>query len=132
MRAMRFLLRSAIAALALWLVTFLPFDVAVDVSGSEWWAAVLAYLAIGIVIEAINAFVRPILTFLSLPLLILTLGLFALVISWAVLWLTSWISQYVPGPDLTLGGFWDTFWAALVLAIITAILGALIPGARRD
>jgi putative membrane protein len=129
---MRFVLRSALTAVAVWFVTILPFDVAVEGGESEWWKRLLAFLAVGIVIEAINSLVRPIMTFLSLPLLILTLGLFSLVISWAVLWLASWISGYIPGFELTLGSFWDTFWAALVLAITTAILTAIIPGAGRD
>lgn len=133
MRAMRFLLRSAIVAVAMWFVTWLPFDVAVIGGEDTWWTRVLVFLGVGIVIEALNTFVRPILTFLSIPFLILTLGLFALLISWAILWLAAWITSWTDaGVGITLGGFWDTFWAALVLAITTGILGFLIPGAGRN
>jgi len=133
MRAMRFLLRAVITAVAVWFVTILPFEVAVEGGEGEWWTRLLVFLGVGIVIEALNTFIRPILTFLSLPFLILTLGLFYVFISWAILWLAGWVTSWFDnGIGITLGGFWDTFWAALVLAITTAILGALIPGARRE
>lgn len=133
-RNMRFVLRSAITALAVWLLTLMTwFGVGVEGGESDWWKRLLVFLAIGILIEGLNSIVRPILTFLSLPLLILTLGLFSLIISWAILWLAHWVTTWIAGGiELTLGGFWQTFWAALVLAITTAILTALIPGAGRS
>lgn len=129
---MRFLLNSIVTAVAVWFVTILPFDVVVEGGEDEWWQRALVFLAIGALIVALNAIVRPILSFLALPCLILTLGLFSLIISWAILWLASWITGWIGGGiELTLGGFWDTFFAALVLAIVAAILQALVPGAGR-
>jgi len=130
---MRFLLNSIVTAVAVWFVTILPFDVAVKGGESEWWLRVLVFLLIGALIAGLNAIVRPILTFLALPCLILTLGLFSLVIAWAILWLASWVTSWNSGGiQLTIGGFWDTFWAALVLAIVTAILQAIVPGAGNN
>ncbi|MGC4175417.1 phage holin family protein [Demequina sp.] len=132
---MRFLLNSALTAVAVWVVTLISwFDVVVEGGESDWWKRALVFLVIGMVIAGMNALVRPLLTFLALPCLILTLGLFSLLISWAILWLASWFTGIIPGVELTLGDFWQTFWAALVLAIVTAILQALIPGAgqRRE
>ena len=129
---MRFLLNSIVTAVAVWFVTILPFDVVVEGGEDEWWQRALVFLAIGALIVALNAIVRPILSFLALPCLILTLCLFSLIISWAILWLASWITGWIGGGiELTLGGFWDTFFAALVLAIVAAILQALVPGAGR-
>lgn len=128
---MRFVLNSIVTAVAVWFVTILPFDVQVEGGEDEWWTRALVYLAIGMVIAGLNALVRPLLTFLALPCLILTLGLFSLMISWAMLYLASWLTTFIPRIELTLGSFWDTFWAALVLAIVTAILAALVPGAGR-
>ena len=132
MRAMRFVLNSIVTAVAVWFVTILPFEVSVQGGENEWWTRALVYLAIGVVIAGLNALVRPALTFLALPCLILTLGLFSLLISWAILYLASWLTGFIPRIELTLGGFWDTFWAALVLAIVTAILSAIVPGAGRE
>lgn len=128
---MRFLLNAIVTAVAVWFVTVLPFDVVVEGGEDEWWKRALVFLAIGALIVLLNAIVRPILSFLALPCLILTLGLFSLVISWAILWLTSWITGAIEGVELTLGSFWQTFFAALVLAIVAAVLQALVPGAGK-
>jgi putative membrane protein len=130
---MRFLLNAIITAVAVWFVTLFDwFHVQVEGGENEWWTRALVFLVIGALIAGLNALVRPLLTFLALPCLILTLGLFSLFISWAILWLASWITGIFPNSHLTLGSFWQTFWAALVLAITTAILQAIIPGAGRN
>lgn len=129
---MRFVLRSAITALAVWLVTFLPLGVVVDGGETGTWARIGVFLLVGAVMTAANLLVKPIVDVLTLPVKILTLGLFSLVVAWFMLWLTSWLSTLVPWAELTIGGFWETVGAALVISIITAILSAIVPGARRD
>lgn len=132
MRVMRFILNSIIMAVAVWFVTILPFDVAVAGGDGSWWARVLVYLLVGALMAAAMAIVYPIVRVLAFPLMILTLGLFSLVVAWFMLWFTAWVSTLVPWAELTIGGFWDTLWAAVVLAITSGILSALIPGAGRD
>lgn len=129
---MRFVLLSAITALAVWLVTFLPLGVVVDGGETGTWARIGVFLLVGAVMTAANLLVKPIVDVLTLPVKILTLGLFSLVVAWFMLWLTSWLSTLVPWAELTIGGFWETVGAALVISIITAILSAIVPGARRD
>jgi len=80
---------------------------------------------------ALNAFVKPIVNALTFPIRILTLGLFSLVVGWFILWLAAWITDKLPWATLTIGGFWNTLWAALVIAITVGILSAIVPGARR-
>lgn len=123
---MKFVLKSAIAAFAVWVVTLLPLDV--DVTGGEngdWWSRPLVFLAIGALLVALNAIVKPIIKVVALPVLILTLGLFSAVIAWFMLWLTEWITTKIDGIDFTIGGFWKTLLAAIVIAIITAVLNPL-------
>ncbi|MDN4477870.1 phage holin family protein [Demequina sp. SYSU T00039] len=129
---MRFVLLSAITALAVWLVTFLPLGVVVDGGETGTWARIGVFLLVGAVMTAANLLIKPIVDVLTLPVKILTLGLFSLVVAWFMLWLTSWLSTLVPWAELTIGGFWETVLAALVISIITAILSAIVPGARRD
>lgn len=128
---MRFLLMSAITAVAVWIVTYLPFDVVVDGGETGTWARIGVYLLIGAVMAAANLVIRPVIDLLALPFKILTLGLFSLVVGWFMLWLTAWLTTLVPWADLSIGGFWDTLWAALVIGIVTWILSLIIPGARR-
>jgi putative membrane protein len=78
-------------------------------------------LIIALVFGLVNAFVRPILSLLSCGLIILTLGLFTLVINTAMFLLTAQLM-----PALKVEGFWAAFWASLVISLITAILSSLI------
>lgn len=128
---MRFLLSAAVTAVAVWITSLLPLGLEVSGGETEWWTRALVYLGIGAVIVALNLIVKPILKVVALPLLVLTLGLFSLVITWFILWLTAWISEQVDFMTLSLGGFWQTLLAALVIAIASAIMGAFVKPRRR-
>ena len=128
---MKFVMKSAIAAVALWVVTQLPLQV--NVSGGEngeWWHRPLVFLAIGALLVLLNSLVKPVLKVLTFPVQILTLGLFSLVITWFMLWLTAWITGNLDFVTLTVDGFWRTLLAAVVIAIVTSILEAIVPGAK--
>lgn len=131
---MRFLLRVAITALAVWLVTLLPLEVVVEGGDGEWWQRAGVFLLVGLVIVLLNAIIKPIVNALTLPLRILTLGLFGLIVAWFMLWLAAWFTStsLVPWGTLSIGGFWRTLLAALVIAIVTAILTAVVPGAKKS
>lgn len=79
-----------------------------------------AFLA-AIVLGLVNALVRPILSLLSLPITLLTLGLFTLVINALMFWLGS-----VLVPGFTVHGFWAAFWGGLVFWVVSWITNALI------
>ncbi|SEJ59149.1 phage holin family protein [Demequina mangrovi] len=128
---MRFVLLSAVTAVAVWLVTFLPLDVEVSGGDAGPWARIGVFLLVGAVMAAANLILKPIVDALALPIKILTLGLFSLVVFWFMLWVTAWLTTLVPWAELTIGGFWSTLGAALLISIITSILSAVIPGARR-
>jgi putative membrane protein len=138
-----FIVRILINGLALWIASWiLP---GLDISSSATTAAVaktgvtqgtdtigiiLAYLFIGVIFGVVNAFVRPLVSFLSLPITILTLGLFTVVINAAMLYLTSWISTYTPVQFTIDSFFWTAVLAAIIITVISLVAG-LIPGARR-
>lgn len=84
-----------------------------------WEELLLASLVLG----ALNAFVRPLLLLGCLPLLILSLGLFLLVINAALLWLTGYLVE-----DFNVPGFWPAFWGALVISIVTLITNKITGG----
>lgn len=82
----------------------------------------IAALVLGaVVLTIVNAIIKPILTILTLPLNILTLGLFTFVINGFLLKITSLI---VPG--MAVGGFWAATFAALVLTVISGIINWLV------
>jgi len=119
---MVFLFRAVITAVAVWIVTLLNLDV-VTGGNDTWWSRALVYLGVGAVLVAVNMIVKPIVAVVTLPIRILTLGLFALVINWAMLELTAWLTSHLPIGTLVLGGFWKTLLAAFLIAIISVILG---------
>ncbi|WP_062519128.1 phage holin family protein [Demequina silvatica] len=128
---MRFVLISGISAVAVWLVTLLPLGVEVEGGDGGTWARIGVFLLVGAVMAAANMLIKPLVDILSLPIKILTLGLFALVTAWFMLWLTAWLTTLVPWAELTIGDFWETLLAALIISLITAILTAVIPGAAK-
>jgi putative membrane protein len=111
-----FLLRGLIAALGLWLATEWVSGVHVDTPTT----LVLAGLLLGLV----NAVVRPLLMLLTLPLLLVTLGLFLLVINAATLGLVALVL-----PGFKLDGFGPAFWSALIVSI-TSWIGSMLIGPK--
>lgn len=112
----RFLLRALVAAAGLWLA-----DQVVDGLGFDSGTALLlTAVALGV----INAFVRPLALVLTLPITIVTLGLFLLVLNAGMLALAAWV---VPGARLD--GFWSAVGAALILSVVSTI-GSWVFGPR--
>jgi putative membrane protein len=103
---MGFLVRALVNGLAIWLATEI-------VPGIEARSATTV-LAAALVLGVINAIVRPILLVLTLPLTLVTLGLFLFVLNALCLWLTAAI---VPG--LEVRGFWPAFWGALLVSALS-------------
>jgi putative membrane protein len=108
-----FLVRLIINAVAFLIVSSIYSGI--EVSG--FWAAVIAALILGL----INAFLRPVLLILTLPVNLLTFGLFTLIINGLLLLLAS--SLY---SGLQIQGFWAAVWAAFLLAIVNAILSSFL------
>ena len=84
---------------------------------------VLTIAVIALILSLINAIIRPILSFLAMPVTCLTLGLFQLVINTLMLLLAGWVSGLL---GLTLA--FDTFWWALLAGVIIGLLSAIFEG----
>jgi putative membrane protein len=111
---MKLLLRWVCNALAIFIaVKLLP---GLSFTG-PWWQLGCVALIFGL----LNALVRPVLKLLTCPLILLTLGLFILVINAAMLWLTASLADYF-GIAFQVAGFWPAFWGALVISVISALL----------
>ena len=111
---MPFLLRLLINAAALWVATRVVPGI---VHNGTWVTLFVVALVFGV----LNASVRPLLKLLTLPLLILTLGLFTLIINALMLWLTGWISEHL-SLGFHVAGFGAAFWGALVVSIVSLLL----------
>jgi putative membrane protein len=110
------ILRLLIVALGLWLASVLV--PGIDVRGP--WTLLFAALMLGIV----NAVVRPLLILLTLPITVITLGLFLLVINAAMLGLVAWMFD-----GFVIAGFWPALFGAIVVSI-TGWLASYLIGSR--
>jgi putative membrane protein len=128
---MKFLIKVIAASIAVWIVTLIEPLAVVVTGGEEWWSRILVFGFVGLVLTTLNVFIKPLLKLLSLPLLILTLGLFNVIITWFVLYLTRWITEFVDFAELDLGSFWQTLFAALIIAVIAALVEAVLPSKRK-
>jgi putative membrane protein len=115
---MPFLIRLLVNAAALWVAARL-------VPGVSYDGGVLPFLGVALVFGVINAILRPVLKLLTLPLIIVTLGFFALVVNGLMLWLTSSLSASL-GLGFHVSGFWPAFFGALVVSVVSLILSMLI------
>ncbi len=93
----------------------------------DWVTVVIVAFIFGLV----NALVRPVLTVLTCPLLILTLGLFTLIINALMLALTGWIAQQFH-LGFTVNGFAAAFVGALIISVISFVLTMLVHEERRE
>src|SRR5947208_12029709 len=115
---MSFLIRWLVNAAALWVATRI-------VSGVSYTGGWLPFLGVSLLFGFVNAFIRPIAKLLTLPLIILTLGIFSLVVNGLMLWLTSGLSGAL---DLGfhVSGFWAAFFGALAVSIVSTLLSMLV------
>jgi putative membrane protein len=106
----RFLARWAFNVVALFVASWVLSGVGY---GDQWWTLLIA----GAVFTVVNAFVKPILTLLSIPFIVVTLGLFYFLINILMLYLTDWIV-----PDFEISSFWWAVLAAIIVSVVNWVL----------
>lgn len=121
---MRFLIWVVVNALALAAAAWLLGGI--EVTGDTTQDRIITLVLVALIFGVINAIVEPVIKLLSLPLIILTLGLFLLVINAAMLLLTGWISEQF-GLGFTVDGFWTAVLGAIIITVATWILEAVLP-----
>jgi putative membrane protein len=109
---MSILIRWILSALALMLVAYIIPGIVI----SDFYIALITALIIGL----LNVFIRPVLLVITLPINIITLGLFTFVLNALLFW---FVASFVDG--FSVSGFWAAFFGALVFSIISSILSNL-------
>lgn len=110
---MSVILSILINAAALWVAAQLLSGISVDGTST----LLLAALVFGVV----NTFIKPLVSLLSLPLTILTLGLFHFVINAALLGLTAWLT-----PGFSISGFWAALFGAIIVSLVATFLDGIL------
>src|SRR4051794_4521670 len=122
-----FLIRVAVNGLALWVAALVIPGVNLATGDSSWTNKLLTVLFVALVFGVINAFVKPIVKLLSLPFIVLTLGLFTFIVNAFMLQITEWISDWL-NLDFTIDEFfWDAVLAAVVITFVSWLLNILLP-----
>ena len=122
----RFLVRLVINAVALWLTTLIVAGVmVVPYAPGDTVAIVLTYLLVALVFGIVNGVIGNLIRIVAFPLYILTLGLIALVVNSLLLLLVAWLTSFL-GFGLHVDGFWWGVLGALVLALLSWVIGIII------
>jgi putative membrane protein len=126
-----FVIRAALTGLALWVVTKFVHGLSF-VGGDTRLQRVGIIFVVAVVFGLVNAFIKPVVQILSIPLYILTLGLFHIVVNALMLWITARITAHTTHWGLAIDDFWWTaIKAAIVLSIVSWVLSLFVRGARR-
>ncbi|HYO01768.1 MAG TPA: phage holin family protein [Mycobacterium sp.] len=123
----QFLLRAGLTGVALWVVTKIVSGIEF-VGGDTTLQRVGIIFVVAVIFGVVNAFIKPIVQLISIPLYILTLGLIHVVINALMLWITSWITENTTHWGLYIDDFWWTaIWAAIVLSVVSWLLSLVLP-----
>ncbi len=115
----RFIIRWAINAIALYAaIYFVP---GINAQSTNWLSIILLALIFGL----INALLRPLLTVLTCPLIVLTLGIFTLFINTLLFYLAGLVGTYF-GVGFTVNGFWPAFLGGVVVSVVSIVLSLLL------
>lgn len=124
---MKMILTIIADAVAIWVAAYLLDGIEIGGSGSRFF---LTLLAVAVIFGVLNAILKPILKLLSLPLIVLTLGLFLFILNAIMLSLTSWLSGAV-GLDFHVDSFfWDAVLGAIIVSAVSLVVDMVLPDGR--
>ncbi|MEV4471009.1 phage holin family protein [Nonomuraea salmonea] len=123
---MRFIIRTLAAAVALWVAIQFLDGISVDAptNSARYWGVLLL---VALIFGVVNAIVKPIVKALGCAIIVLTLGLFLLIINAAMLLLTSWIAGELGIPFHVDNFYPAAFWGAIIVSVVSWVLSAFIP-----
>lgn len=126
-----FLLRAAFTGFALWVVTLIVPGLSFVGGHSTLQRAGIIFV-VAVIFGLVNAVIKPVVQILSIPLYILTLGLFHVVINALMLWITAWITRHTTHWGLHIDHFWwSAIWAAIVLSVVSWLLSLAVRDVSR-
>lgn len=124
---MNLLIRWIISALSLFAAAWIVPGIQVD-DGRGW----VVYAAMAVILSLVNAFIRPILKLLTCPLILLTLGLFTLVINGITLLIASWLANNLFNVGFHVEGFWSALLGAIIVSLVSVVLNAIVRDEDED
>ncbi len=122
--------------LSRWAITAAALAVAAQLIDGIWFSGatqgraelsdkIVPLLLVALISCVVTAWVKPVLTFLSIPFILLTLGIFLIVLNALLLRLTAWLADAV-GIGFHVSGFWPAVWGSIIISITTWFLDAMV------
>jgi len=122
-----FAIKVLVNGAGLWVAAYLVQGIHLAGSHASTSSQLVTLLWVAVILGLINAVIKPIMTVLSLPVIILTLGLFTLVVNAAMLQLTSWFAGQFSLDFHVDHFFWDAVLGSIIITIVSMILNAVLP-----
>jgi putative membrane protein len=126
---MRFLVRTVVTAVALWIATALLSGI--YVSGSSTWVNAWTLLAVAVIFGLVNAILKPIIKVLGCLFYLVTLGLIAFVVNALLFLLVNWLAELLHLP-FHVDGFWSAFWGAIIVGVVSWLINLVIPDPKPE
>jgi putative membrane protein len=123
----KFLIRVAVGGLALWVAAGVLPGVYFGAPGEAWTAKVVTVVLVALLFGVVNAVLKPIAVLLSLPALVLTLGLFIFLVNAFLLQVTEWLAGPLGLSFHIDSFFWDAVLAALIITVVSWAVNVILP-----
>ena len=114
----RWIVTAIAVAAAVWIVPGIEI-----ISGGASWVGIALF---ALILSLVNMSIKPILQLLSLPISVLTLGIFYLVVNTVLLYLAAWLAHGLFGVGFWIAGFGSAFVASIVISIVSAIVNSIV------
>ena len=117
-----FFVRLVINSVALYVAITLLEGRGLTSSTSVWYS----YVILGFIFGVVNACLKPLLKVLTCPLIVLTLGLFTLLINTGLFYLSGWLSSVIAGFGFRVDTFWGAFLGAIITSVVSVVLSIFL------
>jgi putative membrane protein len=125
-----FAIKVLVNGVALWVAAQLVQGINFAVDKASTSSQLVTILWVALIFGVLNALIKPVITILSLPVIILTLGLFTLIVNAAMLELTSWVAPHFHLAFHVDQFFWDAVIGSIIISVVSMILNAVLPDGR--
>ena len=102
----------------------------IELQGSSGWKEAGTLIVVALIFGVVNAVIKPIVKTVGCALYMLTFGLIGLVVNGLLLWLCSWVAGKL-SPPFHITGFWPAFWGAIIVGVVSWVMGLVLDVGRK-
>lgn len=122
-----FLIRVGVNGVALWVAALVLPGINLAEGDVGWGRKIWTIFFVALIFGIVNAVIKPIANLLSLPFIVLTLGLFIFVVNAFMLQLTEWVSGWLDLSFSIENFFWDAIFGAIIITLVSWVLNVVLP-----